>query len=109
MNTINVGSLKYPIQNKDYIEVCDNFKKRIFKILYLKEDMLAGLIKEYDAKSYITALTWDIYGAYIMFDNYKFLNCICELEGIKDNLDNEFVRKKVLDLGSFISNISCKE
>jgi hypothetical protein len=96
---------KLPIQTKDYIQVCDNLKKRICKILYLREDVLNKQISRSDLINYINALVWDIYGCYITFDNYKFLNCICELEGIKNNLEDEFVRKKTLDLANFISNI----
>lgn len=78
-------------------------------MLYLKEDYLNKEIELYDITSYITSLIWDFYGAYKIFDNYKFLNCICELEGIKENLFDTFVRKKILDLANFVSNIPPKK
>jgi two-component sensor histidine kinase len=109
MNSINLNNQQLEIKSDDFIDVCENFKKRIFKILYLKEDMLAGRISEYDVKSYINSLTWDLYGVYTVFGNYKFLNAICELEGIKENLIDDFVRKKVLDLASFIASIPFKK
>lgn len=98
-----------PIQDKDFHEVCDNLRKRIIKILYLKEDKEKNIISEYDVISYINALIWDLYGSYVVFNNYKFLNAICELEGIKENIDNDFTRKKVLDLASFTLSIADKK
>jgi hypothetical protein len=94
-----------PIIDKDYFEMCENFRKRVLRILYLKDDMLGQFISEYDVASYIHALIWDMYGAYVVFSNYKFLNCICELEGIKENLNDDFSRKKILDLANYVSNI----
>jgi hypothetical protein len=106
MNNIFINDSKFEINKDDFAGVCENLKKRIIKILYLKEDFLSNRIEEYDVKSYIKALTWDLYGAYVIFENFKFLNAICELEGIKENLLNDFVRKKVLDLASYITSIS---
>lgn len=105
MEEIKIDNLRLMIQKQDYDTILTNFKKRVFKILYLKDDYMTDKIKEYDVISYINALSWDLYGAYKVFNNYKFLNCICELEGIKENVKSEFVRKKVLDLGSYISLI----
>lgn len=106
MKDITINTDKLPIQTKDYIQVCENLKKRICRILYLKEEAIADkTIPNSDLINYINALVWDIYGCYVTFNNYKFLNCICELEGIKKNLEDEFVRKKILDLANFISNI----
>jgi hypothetical protein len=105
MDNIFIDDKKMPIEIKDFIEVCENLRKRVIKILYLKEDYQSGRITEYDLNSYINGLKWDFYGTYITFSNYKFLNCICELEGIKDNLFDTFVRKKILDLANFVSSI----
>jgi hypothetical protein len=109
MSNINLNNQQLEIKSNDFVEVCENFKKRVIRILYLKEDMMAGRVKEYDVKSYINSLTWDLYGVYTVFGNYKFLNAICELEGIKENLIDDFVRKKVLDLASFIIFIPSKK
>jgi hypothetical protein len=109
MSNINLNNQQLEIKSNDFVEVCENFKKRVIRILYLKEDMMAGRVKEYDVKSYINSLTWDLYGVYTVFGNYKFLNAICELEGIKENLIDDFVRKKVLDLASFIISIPSKK
>lgn len=109
MANIKVNNSTFEVSDNDFISVCENFKKRIIKILYLKDDLLDNKIKEYDMKSYIGALVWDIYGAYSLFGNYNFLNAICELEGIKDNILNDFARKKVLDLANYITSIPSKE
>lgn len=106
---MSLNDQQFDIKSDDFVEVCENLKKRVIRILYLKDDIKAGRIKEYDIKSYITSLIWDIYGAYTIFENYKFLNAICELEGIKENIFDDFVRKKVLDLASFIVSIPSKK
>jgi hypothetical protein len=102
MDNIFIDDKKMPIEIKDFIEVCENLRKRVIKILYLKEDYQYGKITEYDLNSYINGLKWDLYGTYITFSNYKFLNCICELEGIREYILDEFTRKKLLDLAGFI-------
>lgn len=109
MNSENTSNEYFEISDKDYIDLCNNLKKRVIRVLYLKEDYLNKEIELYDITSYITSLIWDFYGAYKIFDNYKFLNCICELEGIKENLFDTFVRKKILDLANFVSNIPPKK
>lgn len=105
MSNINVNNELFEVFDKDYIDLCSNLKKRVIRVLYLKDDYLNKEIELYDVNSYINSLIWDFYGAYKIFDNYKFLNCICELEGIKDNLFDTFVRKKILDLANFVSSI----
>lgn len=105
MININIDKNQFPIKEEDYKSFCENSKKRIIKILYLKDDFLNDKITKYDVVSYVNALIWDIYGAYIVFGNHKFLNCICELEGIKENLEIDFVRKKILDLANYVTLI----
>jgi hypothetical protein len=109
VNNINLNNQQFEINNNDYVEVCENLKKRVIRILYLKEDVLSDRFKECDVKNYISSLIWDFYGAYTVFGSYKFLNGICELEGIKENLFDDFVRKKVLDLANFIASIPSKK
>jgi hypothetical protein len=109
MSDINVNNEYFQVSDKDYVELCDNLKKRVIRVLYLKEDYLNNQIELYDVTSYITSLIWDFYGAYRIFDNYKFLNCICELEGVKNNLSDTFVRKKILDLANFVVSIPIKK
>lgn len=109
MVSIKVNDSTFAVNESDYINVCDSLKRRIIKVLYLKDDFLDSKIEEYDIKSYISALIWDVYGAYMLFKNYKFLNAICELEGIKENLLNDFTRKKVLDLANYVALIPTKK
>jgi hypothetical protein len=108
MEYIRINYEKMPINKETCVNICDNLRKRVIKILYLKDDAINEKIKKNDLYSYINALIWDLYGAYKVFDNYKFLNCICELEGIKENIFDDFARKKILDLASFIMTISNK-
>jgi arginine deiminase len=109
MNNIIIDKKNLPIDKKDYLDFCENLKKRVIRILYLKEDVLDNKINNSDIESYITSLIWDLYGAYTVFNEYRFLNCIAELEGIKENLFDDFMRKKTLDLANFISSIPNKK
>lgn len=106
MDNIIIDNNRLPIKDGDFFEVCENLRKRVIKILYLREDYQDGDISQYDLNSYINGLKWDFYGAYITFSNYKFLNCICEIEGIREHILDDFTRKKILDLAGFISTIN---
>jgi hypothetical protein len=102
MNNININDQLMPIKSDDYKKVCDRISRRIKRILYLRDDLLDDIIDEYDVKSYINALVWDLYGNYVTYNEYRFLNCISELEGIKENIYDNFSRKKILDIASFV-------
>lgn len=105
MNNINVNEQLMPIKTEDYKLVCRNLNRRIKRILYLRDDLIDDIIDEYDITSYINALIWDCYGSYVTFNEYRFLNCIAELEGIKENIFDTFARKKILDVASFVLSI----
>jgi hypothetical protein len=102
MNNIVVNDQIVQINKEDYKKVCDRLNRRIKRILYLRDDLLDNVIDEYDAKSYINALIWDLYGNYVTYKEYRFLNCISELEGVKANIYDSFARKKILDVASFV-------
>lgn len=102
---IVISSEKFDIENEDFVSVCNNFRKRIIRILYLREDINNKKIIEADLELYISSLMLDIHSAYIIFNNYKFLNCLCELESVKSNLWHSATRKKILDVASYISII----
>lgn len=104
MNII-ISSEKFNIENEDFVSVCNNFRKRIIRILYLREDVTNNKNAESDLTSYIGSLMLDIHSAYIIFNNYKFLNCLCELESVKSNLWHNATRKKILDVASYITTI----
>jgi hypothetical protein len=106
MNSINIENKKMPINERDYESWNENMRKRLIRILFLKDDMNEEKIKQNDVVNYINTLIWDFYGAYVVFDDYNYLSCICELEGIKENINGDLVRKKVLDLASFIIQIA---
>lgn len=105
MKKVLIGNVEFTIKHDDYIKVCNVLKGRICKILYLKEHYQNGMIEKNEIENYINTLIWDIYGTYIVFGNHIFLNCMCELEGIKENIDDIFARKKILDLANFINTI----
>lgn len=96
----------YPLKEKDLIEICFKLKKRIIKVLYLKENMDEKIITKYDFISYIDTLVLDMYGYYISTENVKFYNSLSELEGIKKYYENAIFRKKVLDLANFVEKIN---
>lgn len=81
--------------------VCINFKKRIIKLLYLKEENLSTN----NINSYIDSLIIDLYGFYKLTSNDRVLNVLCELEGLKHNIEHVLFRKKVLDVANFIANL----
>jgi hypothetical protein len=106
MNSINIENKQMPIDEKDYELWNDNMRKRLIRILFLKDDMNDDKVKKSDVVNYVNALIWDFYGAYVAFNNFNYLSCICELEGVKENIDGDLVRKKVLDLASFVNQIA---
>lgn len=102
---IIINTENFNIENEDFVSVCHNFKKRIIKILYLREDIANDKTTVSDLELYINSLMLDIYSAYIVFNNYKFLNCLCELESVKNNLWHSTTRKKILDVANYINLI----
>lgn len=105
MDNININSNDYKIKEDCLENICIDFKNRIIKILFLKDDVESGKIKEYDMFSYIETLGWDIYGVYTLFNKYKLISCLSELVGIKNNVYQPIARKKILDLANYIEKI----
>lgn len=102
---IRIDNELLDIKDIDYRKMLDGLNKRIIRILYLRDDVRNEKISEEDLSTYITSLMMDIYGAYILFSNYRFLNCLCELQTIKVNIWDGNTRKKILDVASFINTI----